>query len=97
MIEFMDSIVEGVDQFIEGLAEYAISIIVLLGMAIIFITTPVWILPYKLIREKLKEKENYRRIGEHMAAGFTEGLTGTYEQLKKLNERQGKEDAGNND
>lgn len=97
MIEFMDSIVEEVDQFIEGMAEYAISLITVIGMAIIFLTTPVWILPYKLIREKLKEKENYRRAGEHMAAGFVEGTTGIYKQIKKKNERQGKEDAGNND
>lgn len=65
----MDSIVEGVDQFIEELAEYAVSLIAVIGMAIIFLTTPVWILPYKAIRG----------------------------QLKKMNERQEKEDAGNND
>ena len=54
----MDSIVEGVDQFIEGLAEYAISIIAVLGMIIIFFTTPVWILPYKVIREKQKQRQS---------------------------------------
>lgn len=48
----MDEIVEAVEQFIKGAAEDALIILGLLAKAVILLTTPVWILPYKLMRER---------------------------------------------
>ena len=45
MIKFMDEIVEAVEQFIEGVGENALIILGILEKIVIFITTPVWILP----------------------------------------------------
>lgn len=50
MIEFMDGIVEAVEQFVEGAGENALIILGILAKIVIFITTPVWILPYIAIR-----------------------------------------------
>lgn len=58
MIEFMDVIVEEVEQFIERAAENALIILGLLAKVVILLTTPVWILPYKykLLRERRGRK-----------------------------------------
>lgn len=56
MIEFMDEIVEAVEQFIEQAAENALIIMGLLAKMVILITAPVWILPYKLLRERSGRK-----------------------------------------
>lgn len=50
MIEFMDEIVEAVEQFVEGVGENALIILGILAKIVILITAPAWILPYKLIR-----------------------------------------------
>lgn len=57
MIEFMDEIVEAVEQFAEGMAENAIIILEILAKIAILITAPAWILPYKAIREMLKRQK----------------------------------------
>ena len=59
MIKFMDEIVEAVEQFIEGVGENALIILGILEKIVIFITTPVWILPYIAIRRALEWRENY--------------------------------------
>lgn len=56
MIEFMDVIVEAVEQFIEQAAENALIILGLLAKVVILLTTPVWILLYKLLRERSNRK-----------------------------------------
>lgn len=50
MIEFMDEIVEAVEQFIEEGTENLIDILGILAKLLILITAPVWMLPYKAIR-----------------------------------------------
>lgn len=59
MIKFMDEITEalteGIKQYTECAAEIAVYILGLLAKAFILITTPVWILPYMLIRDMLRD------------------------------------------
>lgn len=80
MIKFMDEIVEAVEQFIEGVGENALIILGILEKIVIFITTPVWILPYIAIRRALEWRENYSyakkvaKMGEYAIAGFKAGL-----------------------
>lgn len=50
MIEFMDEVVEAIEYFIMAVTDAAAGALVFVGKALIVITTPVWILPYKLIR-----------------------------------------------
>ena len=56
MIEFMDGIVEAVEQFVEGVGENALIILGILVKIVTLITAPVWILPYKLIRDIAQDK-----------------------------------------
>ena len=51
MIEFMDGIVEAVEQFVQGLVENALIILEILVKIVILITAPIWMLPYKIIRK----------------------------------------------
>lgn len=55
MIKFMDEITEAIKQYTECVAEMAVYILGLLAKAFILITTPVWILPYILIRDILRD------------------------------------------
>ncbi len=55
MIKFMDEITEAVWQFIEGVGENALIILKILAKIAVFITVPIWIIPYKLIRN-IKKK-----------------------------------------
>ena len=59
MIKFMDEITEAltgaIKQYTECVAEIAVYILGLLAKAFILITTPVWILPYMLIRDMLRD------------------------------------------
>lgn len=54
MIKFMDGIVEAVEQFIEGVRENTLIILGILAKIVILLTTPVWILPYKLVRDIIR-------------------------------------------
>ena len=80
MIKFMDEIAEAVEQFIEGVVENALIILGILEKIVIFITTPVWILPYIAIRRALERRANYSyakevaKMGEYAIAGFKAGL-----------------------
>lgn len=51
MIKFMDMITEAVEQFLEGIGENALVILGVLAKMVILLTTPVWILPYKIARD----------------------------------------------
>ena len=52
MLDFMDGIVEAVEEFAEGAAEFAAFLLAVLVKWVILFTTPVWILPYKLLRDR---------------------------------------------
>ena len=57
MFEFMDEIVEGIEQIAEVIKEGIVYIIVLTLKAVILITTPVWIIPYKMLKDKKGKKD----------------------------------------
>ena len=52
MLDFMDGIVESVEEMVEAAAELAASLLVVLAKWVIVLTTPVWILPYKVFRDR---------------------------------------------
>lgn len=52
MFEFMDGIVEGVEEFGEALLDLACWVAINIAKLIITLTTPIWILPYKVWREE---------------------------------------------
>lgn len=52
MLDFMDGIVEAVEEFAETTTELAAWILVILAKWVILFTAPVWILPYKLLRDR---------------------------------------------
>lgn len=56
MIEFMDGIVDAVEQFAEGVGENTLIILGILAKIVILITTPVWILPYKMLRYIVQDR-----------------------------------------
>ncbi len=56
MIEFMDGIVDAVEQFVEGVGENTLIILGILAKIVILITTPVWILPYKMLRYIVQDR-----------------------------------------
>ena len=100
MIKFMDEIVEAVEEFVRTGVDCMVFIFGVLAKGIIIITAPAWILPYKAIRRALEWRANYSyakevaKMGEYAIAGFKAGL----ESVEKPKcERQGNEDAGNND
>lgn len=51
MIEFMDEIVEAVEAFANGVTDTAAALLIMAVKCVILITTPVWILPYKLLKD----------------------------------------------
>lgn len=52
MLDFMDDIVESVEEFARTAVEVAIWLLITTVKAAILITAPVWILPYKLLRDR---------------------------------------------
>ena len=52
MLDFMDGIVETVEEFAESAAELTAFFLAVLAKRVIVLTTPVWILPYKLLRDR---------------------------------------------
>lgn len=55
MIDFMDEIVEAVEEFANASVENMIIILGVVAKGAILITAPVWILPYKLIRDIMQD------------------------------------------
>lgn len=55
MIKFMDGIVEAVEEFANEGVENLIIILGVVAKAVILLTAPVWILPYKLIRNIMQD------------------------------------------
>lgn len=80
MIEFMDGIVEAVEEFARTVAEGMIFFLGVLAKFVIIITAPAWILPYKAIRAALERRANYSyakkvaKMGEYVGEGFRAGL-----------------------
>lgn len=52
MLDFMDGIVETVEEFAESAAELTAFFLAVLAKWVIVITAPVWILPYVLLRDR---------------------------------------------
>lgn len=52
MLDFMDDIVESVEEFARALTAVAIWLLITTVKAAILLTAPVWILPYKLLRDR---------------------------------------------
>lgn len=52
MLDFMDDIVESVEEFARAAVAVAIWLLIATVKAAILITAPVWILPYKLLRDR---------------------------------------------
>lgn len=52
MLDFMDEVVDAVEEFGKEIIEVAALILLWLIKAVIVITAPVWILPYILIRDR---------------------------------------------
>lgn len=55
MIKFMDGIVEAVEEFANEGVENLIIILGVVAKVVILLTAPVWILPYKLIRDIMQD------------------------------------------
>lgn len=55
MIDFMDEIVEAVEEFVSASVENAIIILGVVAKGAILLTAPAWILPYKLIRDIMRD------------------------------------------
>lgn len=52
MLDFMDDIVESVEEFARAAVAVAIWLLIITVKAAILITAPVWILPYKVLRDR---------------------------------------------
>lgn len=52
MLDFMDDIVESVEEFARETVAVTIWLLITTVKAAILITAPVWILPYKLLRDR---------------------------------------------
>lgn len=57
MFDFMDGIVEGVEEFAEAAVDFVCWTAINSVKLIITLTTPIWILPYKVWRERSKRHE----------------------------------------
>lgn len=52
MFDFMDEVVNAVEEFAKAAVELAAFLLVVLAKWVIVLTTPVWILPYKVLRDR---------------------------------------------
>lgn len=52
MLDFMDDIAESTEEFARAAAAVAIWLLITTVKVAILITAPVWLLPYKMLREK---------------------------------------------
>jgi chemotaxis protein CheY-P-specific phosphatase CheC len=69
MIEFMDMITEALEEFAnESIGNLMIALEVIAKLAIL-ITTPIWILPYKLIMQDINRRKRKKAEKEDKEAG----------------------------
>lgn len=55
MFEFMDGIVDAVEEFEQAAVDIAVFVMIGTAKAVLIITVPVWILPYAIWRKGRKQ------------------------------------------
>ena len=55
MFEFMDDVVDAVEEFGQAAVNIAVFVMICTAKAVLIITAPVWLLPYKMWRKGRKE------------------------------------------
>ena len=55
MFEFMDDVVDAVEEFAQAAVDIAVFVMICTAKAVLIITAPVWLLPYKMWRKGRKE------------------------------------------
>lgn len=55
MLDFMDSVVEAVEEFGEAAVDAAASMLIYAAKLVLIITAPVWLLPYAIWRKGRKQ------------------------------------------
>lgn len=55
MFEYMDGIVDAVEEIGQAAVDVAVFVTICTAKAVLIITAPVWLLPYKMWREGRKE------------------------------------------
>lgn len=51
MFEFMDGIVDALEEFVQATGDIAVFVMICIAKAVLIITAPVWILPYAIWRK----------------------------------------------
>ena len=54
MFEFMDGIVDALEEFVQATGDIAVFVMICIAKAVLIITAPVWVLPYELWRKGRK-------------------------------------------
>ena len=54
MFEYMDGIVNAVEEFVQEAVDIAVFVMICTAKAVLIITAPVWILPYAIWRKGRK-------------------------------------------
>lgn len=51
MFEYMDDIVDAVEEFVQVAVDIAVFVMICIAKAVLIITAPVWVLPYAIWRK----------------------------------------------
>lgn len=74
IIETMDEITDAIDQSINSIIEIAKTIIFAIGWLILLLTAPVWLFPYRFIRDFLLPA--WKNLQEMKERGKEDGESG---------------------
>ena len=55
MFEFMDDVVDAVEEFVQEAVDIAVFVMICTAKAVLIITAPVWVLPYTIWRKGRKQ------------------------------------------
>ena len=55
MFEFMDGIVDALEEIVQVAVDIAVFVIICIAKAVLIITAPVWVLPYAIWRKGRKQ------------------------------------------
>ena len=55
MFEFMDGIVDELEEFVQVAVDIAVFVMICIAKAVLIITAPVWVLPYAIWRKGRKQ------------------------------------------
>lgn len=55
MFEFMDGIVDALEEFVQVAVDIAVFVMICIAKAVLIITEPVWVLPYAIWRKGRKQ------------------------------------------